>query len=359
MRVFVTGAAGFVGNLFCVAAARSGHEVTATDRRRIPAIEGCERYVIKDMATISVDDLQPGTDAVVHLATGKKTYLPEDTRDAAKYQRVLDETVDGARRLFNVAASAGTRRFVYVSSMTVYPGPVPDEPTAGVVALDPHPERRGIYAHSKILAESAVQDLARSQQAMEVCILRFALVCGPGMGHTNADAADRDIVLRSTLVSTGKPLPLGLAVGIGHPDQTAPLLDVRDLLRGILALIAREPESGAVRTWDLQSGRAPLKRDLLHAYAAASGRRSVQVWLPPALALAGARLVEGLFRLRGQRPHLPYRIARAYRFDPERLPLEDFWRDVGLDPLGSMQSCLTVATTHGVPDIAPAQASAG
>jgi nucleoside-diphosphate-sugar epimerase len=359
MRILVTGAAGFVGSLFVDAAARSGHDVVATDRRPMPVIPGCEHYVVKDMNTICVDDLGPRVDAVVHFATGKSHYLPDEARLGSSYQRVLDETSNGVRHMFSLAQQAGAARFVHISSMTVYPAAISSGTDASVAALDRHPERRGIYAHSKILADAVVQDLAGAgSTGMEVCVLRFALVCGPGMGHSDGEAANPDLVLRSTLISTGKVLPIGLAIGIGRPTQTAPLLDIRDLLRGIVALVSQDPEAGRLRVWDLQSGSAPRKRDLLSAYAAASGRRVLQVWLPRWLVLGGAWLAEGISRMRGKREYLPYRIARAYRFNPEQLPVADFWRAVGVAPQGSVESCLTVAVAEAAADVPPTPSAA-
>lgn len=354
MRILVTGASGFVGRLFCNAAIAHGLDVIATDRRPVEVDPGCERTIVKDMMSLAASDLDPPVDAVIHFATGKSEYLVDggSATDEARYHAVLTETVDGTQHVCRVAESAGVRRFIHVSSMTVYPGPVPQDVRAGTAVFDSHPEWRGLYAHSKILAEAAVQNLASNHAlAMEVCILRLALVCGPGMGNAAAGAKERDRVLRSTLISTAKPLSTGLAVGIGSPAQAAPLLDVRDLIRGLLALIDQTPRRGAVRVWDVQSGVPPLKRELLRGYATASGRRYRQIWAPRNLMVAGAWLAEGLFRLRGKREHFPYRIGRAYRFNAEALPSDDFWRDLEVQPRGTLETCLDVAVMESMPNV--------
>jgi hypothetical protein len=121
------------------------------------------------------------------------------------------------------------------------------------------------------------------------------------------------------------------------------LLDASDMVRGILALLAQTPEPGLLRTWDLQSGPAPHKCELVRAYATHRRRPAIQVWLPRTLAMAAAWLLEGAGRMRGVRRHLPYRLARAYRPEPEKRPFKDFWHDVGIRPHGSMESCLAIA----------------
>jgi len=348
----VTGAAGFVGGLFCHAAAASGLQVVGTDRRPFEG-NGCERTIVKDMLDLNLADIPRPIDAVVHFATGKGEYLGGDggMTDADRYRKVLTETVEGTRHVCRLAEGAGARRFIHVSSMTVYPGPVPCDRRVEAGVFDPRPERRGIYAHSKILAESAVHEMASSDdRSMEVCILRLALVCGPGMGHAANVAQDRSRVLRSTLISTAKPLSSGIAVGIGRPTQGAPLLDVRDLIRGLLALIDLNPRPGRLSAYDVQSGAPPSKRELVLAYAASVGMPYKQLWPPRRFTMAGARAAEWLYRLRGKHEYFPYRIERAYRLNAEDLPYDEFWQDIGIEPEGSLESCLEVAVMESLPN---------
>ncbi|MBV9100430.1 MAG: NAD(P)-dependent oxidoreductase [Candidatus Dormibacteraeota bacterium] len=355
MRLLVTGAAGFVGGTFAAEAGRCGFEVLATDRRPMPRLGGSVRTLTKELTAVGPDDLAPGIDAVVHFATGKSHYVRADVAGSARYRAVIDETVSAARHAFALAAGAGAQRVVHISSMTVYPAPIPISCADGVAALDPHPERRGVYADSKIRAEQAVHELAAATPGVEACVLRLALVCGPGMGHGDARSA-RNTVLRSTLVSSGKVVPPGVAVGIGRPAQAAPLLDIRDLMSGLVALLEQQPRPGAVRVWDVHTPDPPSKRALIGAYAMASRTRVAQVWLPQWAAMGGAWLVEGALRARGRRAHVPYRVARSYRIDPERLPVERFWRDVGITPRGSVASCMALAVDDGMPELQPARA---
>ena len=350
MRIFVTGAAGFVGRLFCQRALAHGDTVVASDRRDLPFRDPRLHTVIKDMRELTAADLDRA-DAVVHFATGKTHFLAGAGDPDEQYRAVLDETVAGTRHVCAIAKAAGVRRVVHISSMTVYPGPIPRNVGPGRAAFDPHPERRGIYAHSKILAEAEVQELSRRElRSMEVDILRLALVCGPGMGNDEPASLDYQRVLKCTLISTGKPVSLGVVVGIGSPGDGAPVVDIRDLLNGILTLVEQEPTAGALRIWDVQSIRAPRKRELIRAYAAAAGRPYRQAWLPRIPTLAAAWAAEGVFRLKGKREHFPYRIGRAYRFDARVLSHTAFWQDIGMTPQGTLSGCLDVATMRSLPE---------
>jgi nucleoside-diphosphate-sugar epimerase len=121
MRVFLTGAGGFIGGHLCAALAARGHA-------RATSMEGA--------------------DAVVHLANIAHARAPE-----AELQRV---NVEGTLARAREAAEAGARRFLYLSSS---------------LAVDADDR----YGRSKLAAE---QGLA-SMRGIDVVILRPPLVYGP------------------------------------------------------------------------------------------------------------------------------------------------------------------------------------
>ena len=121
MRVFVTGAGGFIGGHLCDGLRRRGHEVATA---------------------------MPGAEAVVHLANIAHAKAPE-----AELRRV---NVDGTLARAREAAAARVRRFVYLSSS---------------LATDAHDR----YGRSKLAAEQGLGAL----QGIEIAILRPPLVYGP------------------------------------------------------------------------------------------------------------------------------------------------------------------------------------
>lgn len=121
MRIYVTGASGFIGSHLCPALAAAGHDVQ-------PTLEGC--------------------DAVVHLANIAHTSAPP-----AELHRV---NVEGTIKRAQAALAAGARRFVYLSSLKAAQ---PDD----------------AYGRAKSIAEQALLQLS----GLEPLILRPPLVYGP------------------------------------------------------------------------------------------------------------------------------------------------------------------------------------
>jgi nucleoside-diphosphate-sugar epimerase len=134
-----------------------------------------------------------GASVVVHLAA-RVHIMRETASDAlAEFRRV---NVAGTERLARMAASAGVRRLVYVSSIKVNgeatearPFSASDEPCP----LDP-------YGMSKWEAEQVLAHIG-AQSPLEIVIVRPPLVYGPGV---------RGNFLRlMKLAGLGLPLPLG------------------------------------------------------------------------------------------------------------------------------------------------------
>lgn len=171
MRVLVTGAGGFLGRAVVAAAARAGHEVVAMVRPASPAepTPGVEQ--------VAGDLRQPGTwcdalsevDAVVHCAAAFGDLASQ-----------LAGTVLATENLL-AALPARARRFVHVSSLSVYDF---DAPRLGgtldeVIPLERAPLRRDAYTQTKLLQERLVRDHAAAQ-ALELVVVRPGAIYGPG-----------------------------------------------------------------------------------------------------------------------------------------------------------------------------------
>jgi UDP-glucose 4-epimerase len=165
----VTGASGFIGRPLVAALDGAGYAVRAAVRERrgqgFPS--GVEVVALPDLAApIDWSALVGGMDAVVHLAgiAHVGSDIPESAYDHVNHLASAD--------LARASATAGVRRFVFMSSIRAQTGAVADHPLSE--ADDPRPT--DAYGRSKLAAEAAV--LA---SGVPCTILRPVLVYGPGV----------------------------------------------------------------------------------------------------------------------------------------------------------------------------------
>jgi UDP-glucose 4-epimerase len=170
MRVVVTGATGNVGTSLvrALAADEQVSEVIGIARRR-PTWEAPKTTWAQADVEADGDRLHAlfaGADAVVHLA-----WLIQPSRDRAELRRV---NVEGSRRVFEAAATAGVGTLVHASSIGAYSHgpkqPPVDEshPTGGTPS--------SFYAVDKVAAERILDEVERADPQLRVARLRPALI---------------------------------------------------------------------------------------------------------------------------------------------------------------------------------------
>ncbi len=174
MKVFLTGATGFVGSHVARVYADAGAELRLLTRSssNLKAIEGMRAEVVVG------DLLQPeglrsaiqGCEAVVHVAADYRLWV----RDP---RAMYAANVDGTRELLRISREAGVRRVVYTSSVATMgfksDGTIVDE-TSPVSIND----MIGHYKRSKFLGEIEAIQAARGGQ--EVITLNPTTPIGAG-----------------------------------------------------------------------------------------------------------------------------------------------------------------------------------
>lgn len=171
MKLFVTGASGFVGAAVVETSLAHGHQVTRLVRR----FDGVHRVGVTD---VEGDIRHPalwahalaGTDAVVHLAAAK----------GGDFHTQFATTVLGTEALLDAMRAAGVHRLVHVSTFAVYDyraiplGGLLDERSP----IEARPLDRDDYAQTKIVQEQLVHAFAAD--GGEVTVVRPGAVYGPG-----------------------------------------------------------------------------------------------------------------------------------------------------------------------------------
>jgi len=166
----VTGALGFVGSHLVAEMTRRGLPLRGVTRQTVPGLMTIPSYGPE----MDWSNWLEGTDTVVHLAA--RVHVMRDTAtDPLSLFR--EANVDATVNLSRQAATAGVRRFVFVSSIKV--NGERTEPGKPFTAYDT-PKPQDPYGISKSEAEIALLALGR-ETGMEITIVRPPLVYGPGV----------------------------------------------------------------------------------------------------------------------------------------------------------------------------------
>lgn len=155
MKVLVTGTEGYLGSLLAPLLMERGHDIIGVDTGFYKVgwlYNGTDltaKTLNKDIRQISLEDLQ-GVEAVVHMAE-----LSNDPTGQLAPNITYDINHKGSVRLAELAKAAGVRRFVYMSSCSVY-----GVATAGDVTEDSPVNPQTAYAECKTLVERDLQPMA-------------------------------------------------------------------------------------------------------------------------------------------------------------------------------------------------------
>jgi len=294
MRVFVTGATGFVGRAVCAVLANERHEVTvlALPDENVTELSGAR--VLRGDLTISdsIRGALHGMDAVVHLAGVVGYGVPWSVCQAVN--------IEGTRHIAAEAVAAGVRRFVHMSSVSVY-GRVPG------VRLDERSPMREIgdpYGDTKIAAERLLNDLS-SRGELDLTVLRPTVIYGSG-----------DRLFLPKLVDN---LRNGARI-IGRGDHPVDLVHVDDVAAFIVAILSDASTFG--QTVNLNDPANPTWKELLTLVAEAIGVPAPTSHVPYAVALGLAGMMELASRFTGRPPRLTRYgvrvVGRRYHYVTER-----------------------------------------
>jgi nucleoside-diphosphate-sugar epimerase len=155
MKVLVTGTEGYLGCLLPQLLIRRGHEVLGVDTGFYKVgwlFNGTDTTALtlnKDIRHITAEDLQ-GIEAIVHMAE-----LSNDPTGQLAPNITYDINHKGSVRLATLAKAAGIRRFVYMSSCSVY-----GVATEGDVTETSPVNPQTAYAECKALVERDLTAMA-------------------------------------------------------------------------------------------------------------------------------------------------------------------------------------------------------
>jgi len=261
MKVFVTGATGFVGSHVAQALAQQGADlrllVRPTSRtENIDSLDG-ER-VTGDLCDAELlRKAMSGCELVFHVAADYRLWAREPGE-------IYRSNVEGTRTVLEAAKAAGVRRVVYTSSVATIGfrsnGRPADEGSPVSLA-----DMIGPYKRSKFLGEQVARDAARE---LDVTIV-----------NPTTPVGEQDI----------KPTPTGQVIVSflrrkfpAYVDTGLNLVDVAEVARGHLAAA----EKGRRGERYILGGENLTLKQILDRLSTISGLPSPRIRLPYALALA-------------------------------------------------------------------------
>ncbi len=286
MKVFITGATGFVGSHLARVAAEQGAELRLLTRRssrteNLPQgaelVQGDLREPVRFAAALR------GCDALIHVAADYRLWVPDPAE-------MYKANVEGTRELLRLAREAGVRRVVYTSSVATM-GFRKD--ASAVDEETPVSERDmiGHYKRSKWMAEQEAIAAARAGQ--EVVMLNPTTP----VGAMDAKPTPTGRILVDFL---NKKFPAYVETGLN-------LVDVEEIARIHLAALER----GRFGERYILGGENLTLKQILDKLAAMTGLPSPTMKVPHAVAMAFAffdEMVTG--KMRGKEPRATVEAVR-------------------------------------------------
>jgi len=281
VKVFVTGATGFIGGRMTRLLAERGDEVVALvrDPAKASALADAGVELVRGDLT-SLEEIEQGmrgAEAVIHGAAVYKIGITGGERED-----MFDANVRGTARVLDAAIEAHVPRIVYVSSVVAFGD------TEGTVVDEAHnrSHRRfsSFYEETKVLAHEIADE--RIARGAPIVMVQPGGVYGPG------DHSQLGTMIHQA--ATGK-LKLKML-----PDAGYLLAYVDDVAAGILLALDRgEPGESYVL-----GGECVTMGELVDRAAAVAGRKGPRGTMPTPLIKASAPLGRFVGPMMGFPPNL-------------------------------------------------------
>ena len=282
MTILVTGGTGYIGSHTVVQLLEAGHHVVVLDNLcnskvqvidRISQITGNPPQFIegdiRNRKLLKQLFADHAIETVIHFA-GLKA-VGESVQKPLMY---YENNVSGSVVLLEEMAAAQVKSIVFSSSATVYGEP------QFLPYTESHPLKPiNVYGHSKLMVEQVLQDLALSDPAWRVALLRYFNPVGAhhsGLIGEDPAGIPNNLMPFVAQVAVGKRAQLSVygndydtKDGTGVRDY----IHVDDLASGHLAALEYLKKNTGVLKVNLGTGQGTSVFELIHAFEKAANRK--------------------------------------------------------------------------------------
>jgi UDP-glucose 4-epimerase len=282
LRVLVTGGAGYIGSHACIELLEAGYKVVVIDNlsnsrsdslSRVEELTGKDiQFRLADLCDAEAVDLlfrQEQIDAVIHFAglkaVGESVQMP---------LRYYQNNIGGTANLLEAMNKHGVRDIVFSSSCTVYGAPetLPLREDFPLLAVNP-------YGQTKLSIEYMLKDLAASDPAWNISILRYF---NPVGAHASGEIGEDPLGIPSNLM----PYVTKVAVGeleelsvwgndYDTPDGTCirDYIHVVDLAKGHINALKKLEDNPGLMIHNLGTGQGYSVLDMIKGFEKATGKK--------------------------------------------------------------------------------------
>lgn len=278
--ILVTGGAGYIGSHTCLALLQAGYEVLVLDNfcnskaeslRRVEAITGkavpLVQADVRDRTALREIFRTHAIAGVIHFA-GLKA-VGESVEKPLTY---YDNNVAGSVALADVMAESGVHVLVFSSSATVYGDPacLPLREDSPLGPTNP-------YGHSKVMVEQIYADLAKSDPAWRIALLRYFNPVGAHSSGTmgeDPNGPPNNLMPYISQVAVGRRKQLAV-FGDDYSTQDGTgvrdYIHVMDLAEGHAQALAWLQNQSGAHVFNLGTGRGYSVLEMVKAFELASG----------------------------------------------------------------------------------------
>ena len=279
--VLVTGGLGFIGSETVIELIESGYEPIVLDNlynSKIAVLDRIEEIThvrpkfyevdcTKYAETVRVFE-ENHIDAVIHFA-GYKAVGESTVKPIEYYQNNLGSALN----VLAIMKEKGVHNFIFSSSATVYgvPERVP------LYETDPVGSATNPYGETKIMIERILEDTAKADKDLNVCLLRYFNPIGghpSGLLGEDPNGLPNNLMPYVTQVAIGK-LPFLRVFGNDYKtvDGTGvrDYIHVVDLAKGHVAALKRLESNPGLVVYNLGTGKGTSVLELVHAFEEANG----------------------------------------------------------------------------------------